>query len=111
MYTGPQMLDRSKSVTRRLRWLWARPGMRVLAVSQCMGLRRGKRAEVYGVIEILSVRREPLSAITAEDCVAEGFPEFTPADFVAMFCAHMKCKPDVDVTRVEFRHVKDASNA
>lgn len=99
------MRCKTKTVTRRLRWHWARPGMQVLAVSQCMGLRRGQAAEVYGVIEILSVRRERLDAITPEDVVAEGFPEMSPSGFVQMFCRHMKCDPGIVVTRVEFKHV------
>lgn len=104
MHTQAQLRDRSKDVTRRIGWAWARPGMYLLAVSKCMGLRPGEFAEIFGVIKIVHVSRERLDAITADDVRREGLPDLTPAAFVAMFCRHMKCRPDVEVTRVVFRH-------
>lgn len=108
MYTAEQMRDRSKDVTRRLGWKWAKPGMRVLAVSQCMGLRKGQTAEVFGVIEIVDVRRERLDEITQDDVRREGFPEMSCSEFQEMFVQHMKCEYDADVARVVFRHVTEA---
>lgn len=104
-HTGPQMRGRTKHETRRLTWLWAKPGIRVLAVSQCRGLRKGQSPEVFGVIEIVAVRRERLDAIDQAGVIAEGFPELTPAEFVAMFCRHMRCRPSTKVTAVRFRHI------
>jgi len=49
-----------------------------------------------------SIRKERLDAITPADCVLEGFPEMTPAEFVAMYCKANKCNPDKVVTRIEF---------
>lgn len=102
--TKAQLLDGSKTVTRRLGW-WGKlkPGDRVLAVEKCMGLKKGERQTVLCEIEVVSVRREPLHAIDQDDVIREGFPHMTPAGFVAMFCHHMKCKPFHDVTRIEFR--------
>jgi hypothetical protein len=54
----------------------------------------------------MSVRREPLDAITAADVAAEGFPQMTPAEFVAFFCrTHRSCGPGTEVTRIEWRYV------
>lgn len=103
---GP-ILARTKRVTRRLGWWHLRRGDLVLAVSKGMGLKPGERPELYYVIEIDDVRTEPLSAITAEDVVAEGFPDMTPADFVAMFCAHNGCEPTTIVNRIAFHERPD----
>ena len=36
----------------------------------------------------------------------EGFPEMTPAEFVAFFCAsHSGCFPDRPLTRLEFAYI------
>ena len=78
------------------------PGTVLLAVNKVRGLRPGERARVFGRIEVKSVRREPLNRITDEDVKREGFPEMSPADFVAFFCAFAGCEPDALVTRIEF---------
>ena len=57
------------------------------------------------VVEVTSVRRERLDAITAGDVAAEGFPEMTPAEFVSFFCrSHRGCDPGTEVTRIEWRY-------
>ena len=112
MLTRPQMRARTKTVTRRLGWLWAMPGMHVLAVFKGMGIRPYEVIEQFGVIELVGVRRERLDAIDEADCVAEGFPDLTPAQFVEMFCAHNRTKrctpatPATIVTRAEFKHLE-----
>ena len=104
--TKRQLLDGSKDVTRRLGWANLKPGTQLLAVSKGMGLKPGEKAEIYGVIEVVGVRRERLDAIDEDDCRREGFPDHSPSEFVAMFCAHMKCGPETIVTRIEFRRVE-----
>jgi hypothetical protein len=54
----------------------------------------------------VSVRREPLNAITGDDCRREGFPHMTPAGFAAMFCEHMGGDEDQEVGRIEFKRVE-----
>jgi hypothetical protein len=55
-------------------------------------------------VEVVSVRREPLSAVTADDVAAEGFPDWTPDEFVAFYCAHMRCEPSTVVTRIQWAY-------
>jgi hypothetical protein len=63
--TGPQMLDQSKDITRRLGWLKLKAGVYVQPVQKCMGLRPGEKVVKIGrLIRIVSVRREPLSRMT-----------------------------------------------
>jgi hypothetical protein len=103
--TTAQFLDGSKTVTRRLGWESLKPGDMVMACEKCMGLGRNGRLVRLGAIRVVSVRREPLRAITREDCAAEGFPGYSPKEFVDMFCDHMLCGSDVEVTRIEFERV------
>jgi hypothetical protein len=106
---SPTMESRvGKDVTRRLGWRWAQPGMFVLAVSKCQGLKPGEIADTFGAIRIVSVSREPLNAITEADVVREGFADMSPMQFVSMFCRHMGAKPFDLVTRVEFAHCASA---
>lgn len=102
--TPRQMLARTKTHTRRLGWTWAKPGMRLRAMVKTRGVRVGDERDL-GIIEIVEVRREPLNAITQADVIAEGFPEWTPDDFVRMFVEANRCAPDVEVTVVVFRHI------
>jgi hypothetical protein len=101
------LLDGSKTVTRRTRWLNLKAGDHLMACDKCMGIPKGGKATVYGEIEIVDVRREPLNLIDEADCISEGFPDMTPTRFVAFFCAANKCQPDDLVTRIEFRRVGD----
>lgn len=95
-----------KDVTRRRNWHWARVGMFLLAVERCQGIAPGERVELFGVIEILEVTREPLYYIThtSGEAAREGF-DMLELHFVEMFCSHMGGTADDDVTRVVFRHV------
>jgi len=103
--TTGQFLDGTKDVTRRLGWRKLKAGDRLMGVRKAMGLKAGEKPERLGAIEVVSVRREPLDAIDQADVHREGFPDLTPATFVALFCGHMGCKPEVEVTRIEFRRI------
>lgn len=112
--TQPQILDQTKTVTRRLGWLNLKVGERLLGVDRL----RSKDAKKLAVVEVVSVRREPLNAITDEDVILEGNPfprpewqgqhgsvDFPAGRFIERFCSAMKCYPDTQVTRIEFRYL------
>lgn len=103
--TTDQFRDRSKTVTRRTRWVNLVAGTRLMGIVKGMGLKPGERVERLGEIEVVSVRREPLNAITDADAAREGFPRMTGAAFVEMFCRHQGGTPDQTVTRIEFKYV------
>lgn len=109
--TTEQVVRREKTVTRRdpRTWRTLRPGDRLEAIDRAMGLRKGERSRRLAEIEVVSVRVEPLDALTAADCVAEGFPERTPAEFVEMFCRHFGGAGDQPVRRIEFRYLPEAA--
>jgi hypothetical protein len=76
------------------------------------GARQGREDQALGLIRVTAVRRERLDEMLnntgwgAVECRAEGFPEMTPADFVAFFCkSHKGCTPASEVTRIQFEYV------
>jgi hypothetical protein len=111
--TGP-VERQEKDVTRRLGWLFLKVGDFLQPVLKCMGLKPGEKIVRVGscCIRVEKVSRERLDAITQEECVREGFPDMTPAEFVAMFCkTHRGCKPYTVITRIEFRYMPVPANA
>lgn len=104
--TKEQILSQIKTVTRRNGWAWLEPHTDIQPIEKGMGLKKGEKQKLLGQsIWVYKVTREPLNAITQEECVKEGFPEMTPEEFIAMYCKHNKCKPDHIVTRIEFDYL------
>lgn len=103
--TTRQMREGTKGVTRRLGWDDLKPGERVCAVVKGQGIPKGGKIERIRVIECTSNTKEPLNRITPEEVILEGFPEMTPAQFVAMFCRANKCTPRKKVNRIAFKYV------
>ena len=105
--TESQVRTRTKTVTRRAGWLMLRPGDRLTLCRKVMGRRHGEPLDRITDVEVVSVRREPLAAITAADVTAEGFPGWTPGRFVEFFCgSHKGIQPDSDITRIEWRYIE-----
>lgn len=112
--TTQQYEDGDKDVTRRMGWEDLEPGDVLMAVEKGMGLKKGEKIRKLGHLRVISARREPLDAIIhtpaygVEECRREGFPDMTPAEFVAFFCkGHKGCTPDTIVTRIEFEKLED----
>jgi hypothetical protein len=108
MLTTQQILDEMKDVTRRLGWGKLSAGRQLCACEKCMGLKPGQKMRRLKVIEVVSTRWEPLSAIRDEPdgCKREGFPDLTPDEFIAMFNSHMGGDLDLMVNRIEFKYVR-----
>lgn len=100
-----------KTVTRRLGWDFLKPGDIVNACVKCQGLGKGGKIERICQIRIVSVEKQPLWAMLAntkpamEEPAKEGFPGMSQADFVDMFCKHMKCEMRTEVNRIEFEYL------
>lgn len=113
--TTDQIRAGTKTVTRRMGWLNLTRGTLLQPVRKGMGLKPGEKVErLRGPIRVTDVRREYLCAMTAnpeygaDECVREGFPEYSPASFVDMFCrSHTGCTLGSTVTRIEFEYVPD----
>lgn len=111
--TTPQFLAGTKDVTRRLGWEKLKAGDKLRAVKKCMGLKKGEKVEVIGLVLVTDVRREPLNRLTEDldygfaETAREGFPEghdnHWPSVFVDFFCrGHTGCFPEREITRIEF---------
>jgi len=99
------------------RKLMLKPGDRLSLVRKVMGRKAGEGLVRLAEVEVVSVRREPLNAITPADVRAEGFGdwvddfgEHATNRFVGMFCGHMDCDEDVQVTRIEWVYVDPAAD-
>lgn len=105
--TEQQVRDRSKTVTRRLGWRVLERGDRLTLCKKVQGRKPGEPLDRITDVEVVSVRREPLHAITRAEVTAEGFPAMGPAEFIAFFCAsHKGCTPETVVTRIEWRYLE-----
>lgn len=107
--TTEQMRAQTKDVTRRFGWWFLKPGDRVMAVEKGMGLKKGEKINQIYEIEIISTRPEPLNAITQSDVIREGFPEWTPEQFIEMLVNHYKVDPEKVINRIEFKRAREAA--
>lgn len=102
--TTQAVRDRVKTQTRRAGWLHLKEGDQLALCPKVRGVHRTDR-ELITVVDVVSVCREPLDAITAKDVVAEGFPARTPAEFIDFFCdSHRGVGPASEVTRIEWAY-------
>ena len=103
--TTQQFIKHEKTVTRRFGWDFLKPGDIVRGVRKGMGLKKGEKVEVIGMIRILSTRKEPLGNIDTDDCIREGFPDMTPEDFVTMLKEKYNCSESSLINRIEFEYI------
>lgn len=106
MLTEPQILDRSKTETRRLGWLDLKVGQILQGVHKGQGLKPGEHPRHLAWIQVLSAHQEHLSEITFAGVAAEGFPGKSVAWFVAFFAKANRCTNDELVTVIRFRYVE-----
>ena len=111
MLTTQQVIDETKTVTRRLGWRFLNVGDELWAVEKAMGLNKGEKIKRLKKIRIIGKRYEPLKTIDKFDCIREGFSSMTPDDFVKMFCSHMRCEPERAITRIEFEYIPEGSGS
>jgi len=119
--TEQAVRDRRKTVTRRAGWSWLTPGTDLELCRKVMGRRRpdGTVDPLVRLarVRVVDVRQEPLTAITWDDVLREGFtPEELepwrmwpgadlPELFVRFFTEHMGGSPEQIVTRIEWRYL------
>jgi hypothetical protein len=113
--TTEQVRNRTKTVTRRIGWKSLKAGDVLNACVKCQGLKRGEKPQRICQIRVVSVVQEPLwelvrnAAYGKSEAAKEGFPHMDGAEFVAMFCEHMR-PPDgvvTRVTRIEFEYIDE----
>jgi len=103
--TTPQIIGRTKTKTRRLGWDKVKVGQILNAIEKGQGLKKGEKVRYLCQIRVTEHRYEPLKYITQEDVNNEGFPQWTPEQFITFFCDFNKCTPDTLVTVIGFEYV------
>lgn len=103
--TEDAVVERRKTVTRRLGWRFLKPGDRLTLCRKVMGRKAGEPLVRLAEVEVVSVRREPLASITADDVEREGFPGLSPLGFAQFFTDHMGGDMRQPVTRIEWRYL------
>lgn len=104
-FTEAAVRSRSKTVTRRKGWANLEPGDFLTLCRKVMGRKPGEPLVRIVDVEVVSVRREPLSAITPDEVVLEGFSDLRPEEFVERFFVRAQgMTPADEVTRIEWRY-------
>ena len=103
--TEDAVRERRKTVTRRLGWTFLKPGDRLTLCRKVMGRKKGEPLVRIAEVEVVSVRREPLYWVTADDVEREGFPGMDLWDFIQFFREHMHVGATATVTRIEWRYL------
>ena len=117
-YTADAVIARRKTVTRRLGWRFLKPGDRLTLCRKVMGRKKGEPLDRICEVEVVSVRREPLCAMTDRDVIREGIAPFDvrfdewdwrgipPAvSFVSWYAWTFGVDPYDEVTRIEWRYL------
>lgn len=116
-FTEQAVRDRTKTVTRRKGWLFAKPGDRITLCRKVMGRKKGEPLERIVDVEIVSVTREALSDLIVlshrrkDEVAREGFPHMSPQEFVRRFFIDAQgMDPHDEVTRIEWRYLDGSAS-
>lgn len=118
--TTRQVLNRSKTVTRRMGWKFLKPGDRIRAVKKAMGLKKGEKVEQLAVIEVVRVSFERLDHMryaepeqARAELQAEGVADRCESwnEFLIRYFWPQGAKPDDVATRIEFKYVDEVDRA
>jgi hypothetical protein len=111
-WTTDALLRGRKTVTRRLGWLHLKPGDRLCAVRQAMGLKKGQTVQRLAVIEVVSTRRESMREflylpILEKDAEVQREGGLWPcsSSFANALVGGNRATFDTPFTRIEFRVV------
>jgi hypothetical protein len=105
--TEQAVVERRKTVTRRLGWRFLEPGDRLTLCRKVRGRKAGEPLVRLAEVEVVDVRREPLSRIAPADVAREGFEPWRRRQFIEFFCHTMRCHRDTEVTRIEWRYLPE----
>lgn len=109
-YTEQAVRDRTKTVTRRKGWRFLQPGQRLTLCRKVMGRKPGEPLVRIVDVEVVSVRREPLDQVTADEVAREGFPEMSREEFMRRFFIDAQgMHPGDIVTRIEWTYIEDGT--
>lgn len=119
--TTDAVIARQKTVTRRANWWEDKHGRRLLQAGdrltlcrKVQGRKPGEPIDRLAEVEVVSVEREPLSALVMDlvygqhEVEREGFPGMDPVDFVdRYFLQAQSMNLEETVTRIQWRYLDD----
>lgn len=106
--TEQAVVERRKTVTRRLGWLHLKPGDRLTLCRKVMGRKPGEPLVRLAEVEVVSVRRERLWDMEPADVALEAVPGtegWSAARWTEWYAGAMRCGVGSEVTRIEWRYV------
>lgn len=104
--TKEQILNQTKTVTRRNGWKNLKPGDLIQPIEKGMGLKKGeKQVFLGGPIKVKSISVQQLHQITKPDLIKEGFPDMTTEDFINLYRLANKCSRSQRLHRIEFEYI------
>lgn len=103
--TTKQIMDRSKTVTRRLGWDFLKAGDILNACEKCQGLKKGEKIKRLCQIRVVRTEQVLLCDMLPLDCEKEGFPQLDKEAFISMFIKEMECHRASFVNRIEFEYI------
>ena len=111
-FTAEQVIDHTKTVSRRTGWRMVKADDTLWLCRKVMGRKLGEPLVRLAFVRVIGVRREPLSRLTddpeygAAEMVLEGFPGMDPAEFIERyFVRAQKVTPATEVARIEWVYV------
>jgi hypothetical protein len=111
-FTEAAVRERRKTVTRRKGWLMLKPGDRLTLCRKVLGRKKGEPLVRVADVEVVSVRREHLHAMTIDraygesEVALEGCAPMSPEDFVYHYFEwRQKIPRNTEVTRIEWRYL------
>jgi hypothetical protein len=128
-HTTQAVIERRKTVTRRLGWKFLKPGDRLTLCRKVQGRRRRdgtvEPLERLAEVEIANIAIMPLDlsfisypgdiereGVSVEEWDRYRYDPWAPLDlaWIKWFAATMGCEPATQITRIEWRYL-DASDA
>jgi hypothetical protein len=111
--TEQPVVDRTKTVTRRLNWWRDKNGRRLLKRGDRLTLCRkvqGRKPDELIVrlaeVQVTGIRRERLDSLTDREVKLEGFPGMSPGEFIERFFKPQGIGRAHTVTRIEWRYIE-----
>lgn len=115
-FTEQAVRDRRKTVTRRKGWQFLKPGDTLTLCRKVMGRRNGEPLIRVAEVEVVSVRREHLHAMTLDPAYGalevelEGCAPMSAEDFVYHYFEwKQKIPRNTEITRIEWRYLDGAA--
>ncbi len=105
--TTAAIRDHTKTHTIRANWQWLTPGTHLAACVKTRGLKLGQRPTVLAEIIVDTVAVRPLDSITQEEVIAEGFPTWTPTQFIQWLSLKIHCQPTAPLTFISFHYAEE----